>query len=360
MKKIVVVILIVIVLTTILLFACEENASNNEDLEYPDLYTMYKQYSLELKASGMGSPDYSSWIKEVLYNVKGFINEAADDNDETVNMIDIKKNSIISYDDAVLLGYSFENINEDEISLKTYRGNKQELIIPAYIKSKTKFYKVTALSSEFVSRNEVIKEVYIPNTVTSLGENAFYDCSSLKTVALACNIIRIPALCFFGCISLNNIVLPQEIKYLDNKCFGCTALINIDLPEGLIEMDCFSDCGQLENIIIPDSVISLGDNCFYKCVSLKSIVIPNNVATMDHSFRECKMLSSVVIGSSVKTMYAAFENCTSLENISYKGTIEEWKTVNKTNVDYHSYSDLRYKHQVPGTIVHCLDGDAAF
>ena len=107
-------------------------------------------------------------------------------------------------------------------------------------------------------------------TVTSLGEQCFYDCSSLKSITI-----------------------PSSVKSLGNGCFGgCSSLKSITIPSSssLTSLGywCFDGCSSLTSITIPFSVTSLGGYCFYACCSLTSITIPSSVTSLgEYCFNKC-------------------------------------------------------------------------
>ena len=90
-----------------------------------------------------------------------------------------------------------------------------------------------------------------------------------------------------------------------------------------------NDAFQLKEIVIPDSVTTIGSNAFYNCDSLSSVVIGNSVTTIGYSaFYECSNLSSVVIGDSVTTIGDyAFDFCNSLTDVYYTGSKAEWQGI---------------------------------
>ena len=75
--------------------------------------------------------------------------------------------------------------------------------------------------------------------------------------------------CFYGCSSLTSIDIPSSVTSLGDYCFGnCSSLTSIDIPSSVTSLGyrCFSECSSLTSIDIPSSVTSLGDYCFYHCI----------------------------------------------------------------------------------------------
>ena len=106
----------------------------------------------------------------------------------------------------------------------------------------------------------------------------------------------------------------------DNAFTWCRSLSDIVIPDSVtsIGIGAFFNCSSLSNIVIPDSVTSIGGAAFLTCRSLSSIVIPNSVTSIgDSVFRGCSSLSEIVIPDSVTSIgIGAFGGCASLQYLS--------------------------------------------
>ena len=144
-----------------------------------------------------------------------------------------------------------------------------------------------------------LESVTIENGVTSIGERAFFSCTSLKSITIPNSVTSIGNLAFYDCTSLTNITIPNSVTSIgDHAFYNCTSLKSITIPNSVTSIgDCaFEDCTSLTNITIPNSVTSIGDYVFYNCTSLESITIPNSVTSInDHAFYGCKSLTSITI-----------------------------------------------------------------
>ena len=108
----------------------------------------------------------------------------------------------------------------------------------------------------------VIKDRY-----TILGEKAFWNCVSLKTIKLPKSIKTINRYAFFNCLSLETIVLPPSLMTLGDRAFvNCSLLQTIVLPPSLTTLGdyAFVNCSSLQNIDLPPSITTMGDNVFGK------------------------------------------------------------------------------------------------
>ncbi len=160
----------------------------------------------------------------------------------------------------------------------------------------------------------------IPDSVTSIGESAFWNCSSLMSITIPDGVTSIEEGVFDGCKSLTSITIPDSVTSIgDNTFRGCTGLTSITIPDGLTSIGerAFKDCTSLTSITIPDSVTSIGDLAFYTCRGLTSITIPDGVTSIgDGVFAYCTSLTSITIPDSVTSIDSrAFNSCNSLTTI---------------------------------------------
>ena len=131
---------------------------------------------------------------------------------------------------------------------------------------------------------------------------------------------------FFDCRFLSNIVITDSVNSIGDRAFSsCYSLCSVVIPDGVTSIGdgAFDHCESLTNIVIPDGVTSIGNNAFSGCESLSSIVIPESVTSIgDDAFWGCKSLRSVVIPESVTSIGDnAFSGCKSLTNIAIPDSV---------------------------------------
>jgi len=195
---------------------------------------------------------------------------------------------------------------------------------------------VTSIGDNAFSGCQSLTNVTIPESVTSIGDNMFYDCSGLKKIQVAKGnkiydsrensnaIIETKSNnLIIGC---KNTIIPDSVTGIGNRAFySCRGLTNITIPDSVtgIGDSAFSHCSDLTSLTIPDSVTSIGDSAFSYCSGLISITIPNNVTSIgDSAFSYCSGLTSITIPNSVTSIgTAAFYSCSGLTSITIPNSV---------------------------------------
>ncbi len=134
---------------------------------------------------------------------------------------------------------------------------------------------VKEIAPEVFQFAEHITYVYIPDTITTIGESAFWNCTNLESIILPDSITHIGNESFTYCESLTEISIPQGVECISEGLFlNCYKLAQIELPDGLrvIEPYAFSGCASLVSITLPSSVETIGDDAFFGCWKLVEII----------------------------------------------------------------------------------------
>ncbi len=159
------------------------------------------------------------------------------------------------------------------------------------------------------------KNTIIPNSVTTIGDHAFCNCTGLTSVTIPNSVTTIGNYAFKGCYGLTSITIPNSITTIENNVLEyCTSLMNITIPNSVttIKSAAFWGCESLTSIEIPNSVTIIGSEVFHLCKSLKSITIPNSVTSIGGGlFYKCTDLASITVENG-NTVYDSRENCNAI------------------------------------------------
>ena len=163
-------------------------------------------------------------------------------------------------------------------------------------------------------------EFEIPNSVNSIGDNAFYGCIDMTKVTIPESVTSIGGSAFSNCSGLTSIDIPNSVTSIGESAFeNCSGLTSIDIPELVTSIggSAFKNCSSLTKVTIPNSVTSIGESAFESCSSLTSIDIPNSVILISGSaFKYCDGLESVTIPNSVTSIGgSAFQDCSGLKTV---------------------------------------------
>ena len=179
----------------------------------------------------------------------------------------------------------------------------------------------TSGPAPWFSERTRITSVVLTDGVTSIGYNAFFDCSSLTSVTIPNSVTSIKSWAFADCSSLTDLTIPDGVSSIENGTFsGCSGLTSVTIPDGVtsIETFAFYKCSSLTDLTIPDGVTFIGTNAFYGCSSLTSVNIPSKVTSIEScTFQGCSSLTSISIPEGVTSIRSgAFRDCSGLTSVT--------------------------------------------
>ena len=132
-----------------------------------------------------------------------------------------------------------------------------------------------------------LTSVKIPEGITSISGDTFYNCTNLETIEFPSTLTSIGVEAFNGCTALKSVEFPKSLVSIGNSAFGSTALENIILPSSLttIGNSAFWGCSQLATIEFAEhsSLTSIGDYAFSYCTALKSVEFPKSLVSIGNS-----------------------------------------------------------------------------
>ncbi len=217
------------------------------------------------------------------------------------------------------------------------------------------------------------KNTTIPNSVTSIRDNAFEDCTGLTSIAIPNSVTAIGPSAFSQCTGLTSINIPDSVTWMENNTFyGCSSLTSATIPYALSEDFFYNEFERLESVClsisdldawcatlcrrqdeqqgfdsflrvhpqcelhflhnglevtelaIPSSVTRIGDYAFAGLRNITSIMVPNSVYYIDqYAFAGCTGLTSITLPDSVSYIgHCAFVGCTGLRSITMPDSLE--------------------------------------
>ena len=195
--------------------------------------------------------------------------------------------------------------------------------------------------------NTEIKDLVIPNSVTSIGNYTFVGCIGLTSVTIPNSVTSIGDHAFERCAGLTSVTIPESIPYLGERAFfGCTDLTSVTINSNSIVSKNYSSNSNLQTIfgkqveeyIIGDGVTSIGKYAFYGCTGLNSVTIPSSVTSIgDYAFENCTDMTFVTINSNsiVSKDYSYDSNLLNIFGEHVKSYIIGWR---------HKYREICFLH----------------
>ncbi|MBQ8979288.1 MAG: leucine-rich repeat protein, partial [Oscillospiraceae bacterium] len=164
------------------------------------------------------------------------------------------------------------------------------------------------------------------NGVTSVGDYAFADCTSITDVSLPDTVRTIGKYAFNNCRKLEDIDLPDSVTVIDDFAFeNCAGLVNAQIPDAVtrIGKSAFENDSSLVSVTLPKNLLTVDERAFYNCSGLTGIDIPEGTTTIGaYAFYDCSAMTYANIPDTVQTIGVhAFDGCSSLTQINIPGGI---------------------------------------
>lgn len=234
----------------------------------------------------------------------------------------------------------------DHVVITSCDKNAEEVVIPEEING----IPVTVINDAF-SDCTALKSVYIPDSVTEIESLSFSYCTALTDVRLSENLKSLPTGCFRKCTSLTEVSIPESITEIGGAFSGCTALEKVDFPANVTEVSayafkdtpfmekntdenglfilngCLIDGNKYteEELVIPDGIRCVGDFAFVGNKNIKNVVMSDSVENVGRSaFVECKSLSSVKLSENITEIREdTFSDCSELVSCNLPSAVEK-------------------------------------
>ena len=261
---------------------------------------------------------------------------------------------------------------------------------------------VTSIGNSAFNDCSNLTSVTIPNSVTSIGHSAFEDCSGLTSVTIPNSVTSIGELAFYGCSGLTSITIPNSVTSIGYSafygCYGLTSvhisdiaawcgisfsssssnplyyakhlylneneITNLIIPNSVtsIGVHAFDGCSGLTSVTIGNSVTNIGEGAFYSCSGLTSVTIPNSVTSIGGgAFYGCSGLTSITIPNSVISIGGgAFSGCSGLTSISVESGNTHYDSRNNCNALIETTSNTIIagckNTVIPNSVTSIVDG----
>ena len=190
--------------------------------------------------------------------------------------------------------FTVNSTGETITGLSDAGKTQTELVIPYEIDG-VKITKLENIGTSILAGNSVITKVILPNSIVTIGNNAFQYCTSLSSINIPSSVTSIGFYAFQRCTSLSSINIPSSVTSIGAYAFqNCPSLESINIPNSITRINgyVFVGCTRLTSIDIPNDVTYIDYRAFSDCTSLKSITIPNSVTSIDDtSFDGCTNLT---------------------------------------------------------------------
>ena len=268
-------------------------------------------------------------------------------------------------DNEVEVTYEFK-LDTWYVPQSDYAGN---IVIPSQLTYDGTMYSVTSIGEYAFYGCSSLTSVTIPNSVTSIGASAFSGCSGLTSVTIPNSVTSIGNWAFSGCSGLTSVTIPNSVTSIGEWAFyNCSGLTSFTIPNSVTSIgdNAFSGCSGLTSVTIPNSVTSIGWASFYACSGLTSVTIPNSVTSIGwYAFSGCSGLTSVTIPNSVTSIGAyAFRECKNITKLSIEAGNEKYFTdghsilakLEGNKVELNSFVVLDTSYTIPNSVTSIGDG----
>lgn len=226
---------------------------------------------------------------------------------------------------------------------------------------------ITSIGNQAFANCTKLQKVTLPSGLSTIGQSVFQNCTALKQIDLPAGMDNIGYNTFNGCTSLTNIKLPEKMLELSNNLFyNCTNLTSVTLPRVVNKVGnyCFYGCTNLNNITFQNRVQTIGKYAFYKCSSLTSLILPEpttrtitsidqyafayctgltsfRIPNITNSFGDdvfygCTNLKRLEIGAKVSNIGASTLRGVPLEEIYFEGSEEAWGRLKLSPMFYNN------------------------
>ena len=215
--------------------------------------------------------------------------------------------------------FSYKILRDGTVQIYQYEGTDTNIVVPDTIDGR----KVTAIGSgtfQYCQQAEEIESVVLPDTLTTIDKNVFYNCEKLKSVTIPKNVSSIGLAAFVEGLSessMTEIKVDPENPYFSEKdgvVFSKDGTKLIVFPSG-----------RSGDYKIPEGTVSVEDYAFYYCVNVTSITVPGTVKSFgEGAFGDCKALNKVILNEGLEEVGEyAFQNSSKIRDMIIPASVKK-------------------------------------
>lgn len=220
-------------------------------------------------------------------------------------------------------GYIYHLDEAGNAIVDGYNGPDTTLVIPQKLGGNT----VTEIGEKAFYKNNTIESVDIPNTVTKIQYCAFSDTKNLKSVTFKDGSkLRAISEQAFSCSGINTIDIPGTVDTIGSFAFFYSDIKSATIPKGVTEIEygVFDNCASLEKVELNYGIKRIGEYSFFACKSLKELIIPDSVTEIADLACAYSGVVKLKLSNSLENIkYRAFEDCHSLEGVVIPDSVNE-------------------------------------
>ncbi len=208
-----------------------------------------------IASNGIGSDVFDSTIK--FKDADGVI-DAANYSDKLKGGTFLNDTDALKKVDSVSVGDFTYTFSGTDATVTGYNGSATDVTIPSEVKNNGITYSVTKIGNNAFEENRTLTAITIPNSVTSIGDSAFYKCK------------------------LTEITIPDSVTSIGQSAFNTTKIKSVTIPNGVekIKSSTFRGCTNLASVIISDSVTDIESDAFDSCTGLTTVIFGNGITTV--------------------------------------------------------------------------------
>ncbi len=213
----------------------------------------------------------------------------------------------------------------------------------------------------------ILPMITINESTRVIADKAFFENTTSGEVVIPDSVVTVGQNAFGGCLNIYSLVIGDGVEEICDEAFsGIDFLEKLTLGKSLVRIGnyAFYGCKSLASLDIPDSVTEIGESAFYGCSAMESLTIGNGLRVIPQgAFSMCHKLQKILFGSSVEVIESeAFNACTALETVNLPDGLECIFTDSFKGcawLNYNTYADGKYLGSADNPYAYLMDLDVS-